>query len=205
MKSIIVLMFFMDIFLITLLLYPNIGKTNSMLGDTNCLECHLVTNLHSSHNALGCDSCHAIPHGASGIASSECLYCHPRWGADACELVNLHENFGAVCFICHPDCEGFITSTTTSQSSTTSIEEPTTSSESVLFCPVEELYGEKSEQVLILRYMRDNVLGKTPEGHELINLYYKWSPVIVRTMEADEEFKKEIKDMIDEILLMISQ
>lgn len=203
MKSIIALLFFMGIFLIIFFLYPNIGKTNPMLGNTDCLECHLVTNLHSSHNALSCDSCHAIPHGGSGIASSDCLYCHPRWSADACELVNLHENFGVVCFICHPDCEGFIANTTTSQSSTTTIEETATSSKSVLFCPVEELYGEKSEQALILRYVRDNILSKTPEGRELINLYYKWSPVIVRTMEADEDFKQEVKDIVNEGLALI--
>ena len=40
-------------------------------------------------------------------------------------------------------------------------------------------------------------------GKELIKLYYKWSPVIVVAIENDEEFKKEVKDMIDDILLLI--
>ena len=40
-------------------------------------------------------------------------------------------------------------------------------------------------------------------GNELIKLYYQWSPVIVRAMEADEEFKEDVKDMVDELLGMV--
>ena len=50
---------------------------------------------------------------------------------------------------------------------------------------------------------RDNILGKTPEGKEIIRLYYKWSPVIVRAIKDDKEFKGELKALIDEILPMI--
>ena len=70
-------------------------------------------------------------------------------------------------------------------------------------CPVATLYGEDSYEVEQLRYFRDNVLSKTHEGRELIKLYYQWSPVIVRAMKADEEFKKEIKQTVDVILPMI--
>ena len=52
-------------------------------------------------------------------------------------------------------------------------------------------------------YFRDKVLSKTQEGQELIKLYYQWSPVIVKAMEADEEFKQEVKDIVDEVLEMI--
>jgi hypothetical protein len=67
-------------------------------------------------------------------------------------------------------------------------------------CAPEVLYGENSEQVQLLRILRDEVLSKTPVGREIIRLYYEWSPVIVKVMGRDEEFKKEIKEMIDEIL-----
>jgi hypothetical protein len=65
------------------------------------------------------------------------------------------------------------------------------------------IYGEDSEETVLLRYYRDNVLSQTPEGLELIKLYYLWSPVVVRAMKQDEEFKEEIKQMIDGVLPMI--
>jgi len=54
-----------------------------------------------------------------------------------------------------------------------------------------------------LRKFRDNVLSQTHEGKELIKLYYLWSPIIVKAMQADEEFKEDVKDLIDEVLTMI--
>lgn len=70
-------------------------------------------------------------------------------------------------------------------------------------CTILQLYDKDSEEVEALRVFRDNVLSKTQEGRELITLYYQWSPVIVKAMEQDEEFKQEIKDIVDEILPMI--
>jgi len=67
------------------------------------------------------------------------------------------------------------------------------------------MYGEGSREVTLLRALRDNLLSQTSEGKELIKLYYQWSPVIVRTMETDEEFKKELKSMIDELLPLIEK
>jgi len=54
-------------------------------------------------------------------------------------------------------------------------------------------------QTELLRYLRDNVLNKTPEGRELTRLYYKLSPVIVKAMKKDEEFQEEVKELIDGI------
>ena len=65
--------------------------------------------------------------------------------------------------------------------------------------------GEDSEEVMLLRSFRNNVLSKTPEGQELIRLYYQWSPTIVRAMEEDEEFKEEVKEMIGGILPLIRE
>ena len=70
-------------------------------------------------------------------------------------------------------------------------------------CTSEEIYGENSYEVAVLRDFRDNVLSQTPAGQEIIELYYQWSPAIVRAMEADEEFKEDIKEMIDGVLEII--
>jgi len=67
------------------------------------------------------------------------------------------------------------------------------------------MYGEGSREVTLLRALRDNLLSQTSEGKELIKLYYQWSPVIVRAMETDEGFKKELKSMIDELLPLIEK
>ena len=56
-------------------------------------------------------------------------------------------------------------------------------------CPTTSLYGTTSEESKLLRYFRNEVLSRTPEGHELIKLYYWWSPMIVKEMEDDEVFK----------------
>ena len=71
------------------------------------------------------------------------------------------------------------------------------------FCTTEQIYGEYSEETEMLRYLRDKILYHTPEGQELIRLYYEWSPVIVKAMEEDEGFREEVKEMIDEILGVI--
>jgi hypothetical protein len=70
-------------------------------------------------------------------------------------------------------------------------------------CAVEEIYGEHSEQTELLRYFRDNVLRATPEGQEIISLYYEWSPAIIKAMEEDEEFREWVKEMIDRLLPLI--
>ena len=40
-------------------------------------------------------------------------------------------------------------------------------------------------------------------GNELIKLYYQWSPAMVRAMEADEDFKEEVRELVDGVLEMI--
>jgi len=79
----------------------------------------------------------------------------------------------------------------------------TTSAQSSGPCALSLIYGEKSDETELLRYIRDNALSKTPEGRALIKLYYQWSPVIVKTMEEDENFKEEIKGVVDEVLPIV--
>jgi hypothetical protein len=70
-------------------------------------------------------------------------------------------------------------------------------------CTAEKIYGVYSEETKHLRFFRDNVLNKTQEGRELIRLYYKWSPAIVKAMGEDEELKEQMKELIDGILPVI--
>ena len=72
-------------------------------------------------------------------------------------------------------------------------------------CFAKEIYGENSKEIETLRCFRDNFLSQTPEGQEIIRLYYEWSPAIVKTMEEDGEFKVTIKEMIDGILPLIEE
>lgn len=100
--------------------------------------------------------------------------------------------------------DGTVT-TTTGPSTTTSTIELTTTTTTVSSrpCLAEEIYGEGSPHTELLRYFRDNILRKTPEGKELIRLYYKWCPVVIRTMEKDMAFKEEVQQLCDGILLLI--
>jgi len=70
-------------------------------------------------------------------------------------------------------------------------------------CTIEKVFGENSEETELLRNFRDEILSQTPEGQELIKIYYQWSPMIVRAMEDDEKFKEEVKEMIDGVLPLI--
>ena len=70
-------------------------------------------------------------------------------------------------------------------------------------CAAEMAYKDNKESLTLLREFRDNILSQSPIGQEIIKLYYDMSPAIVQAMEEDEEFKKDVKEMIDEILPMI--
>lgn len=70
-------------------------------------------------------------------------------------------------------------------------------------CSVEEVYGDNSAEAKLLRDFRDNLLSSTPVGQEITKLYYEWSPLLVKAMADDEEFKEEVKEMIDAIVPLI--
>jgi hypothetical protein len=90
--------------------------------------------------------------------------------------------------------------TTTTITVTTATTTTTTTADE---CAIEEIYGEYSAKTEHLRYIRDNVLSKTTVGREIIKLYYEWSPVIVKVMEEDEEFGEQVKELMDDILLLL--
>jgi hypothetical protein len=67
-------------------------------------------------------------------------------------------------------------------------------------CPVEEIYGRDSRQAALLRIFRDGVLSTTPEGRQLMALYYGWAPFIVKALREDAAFKMWLREMIDGLL-----
>jgi len=71
-------------------------------------------------------------------------------------------------------------------------------------CFLLKLYGEEPETIRLLRDFRDHVLIKTPEGREIVRLYYELSPFIVKTMEKDGVFKDEVKALVEGILPLIA-
>jgi hypothetical protein len=95
--------------------------------------------------------------------------------------------------------------TTTVIEDTTTILTSTTSTVKMPYCLAETIYGEDSKEVAIMRYVRDSILQHTPEGREIIQLYYAWSPLIIRLVEKDLEFRDEIKKSIDEFLNVIKE
>jgi len=72
-------------------------------------------------------------------------------------------------------------------------------------CPMLLLYTQFSEEIKMLRSLRDNVLNKTPEGQEIIRIYYEWSPLIVHRMEKDSELKKRLKEIVNEVLVVMGE
>ena len=72
-------------------------------------------------------------------------------------------------------------------------------------CAVRQIYGDYSTKTQFLRYVRDNVLNTTQEGREIIKLYYQWSPVIVQAMDADDAFKRDVRELIEGALLLITE
>lgn len=95
------------------------------------------------------------------------------------------------------------TSVLTTSTTTSFIPTSTTTTASSRPCAAALIYGERSEEAELLRHFRDNVLSNTIEGRELIRLYYLWSPIIVKAMEGDEEFKQDMRELIDEVLSKI--
>ncbi len=91
-------------------------------------------------------------------------------------------------------------STTTIFEDTTSVITSSTTTSRRPPCPVENIYGEGSEEVVILKYVRDNILQGTPEGREIVQLYYAWSPFIARMIENDPSLQDELKEILNVFL-----
>ena len=183
--------------------FPRLSAAHPMVDASGCLACHdlgefALEGLHGTHT--NCFACHDGPTERGNVHAAACLACHPRplVNAELCSLVGFHEGSddyvpsGASCLTagCHSDACGGFSTTTTAPDST---------------CLAEEIYGQGSVEASLLRAVRDNLLRQTPEGQELIKLYYQWSPLMVRAMQADETFKQDVKEMIDGMLALMGK
>lgn len=72
-------------------------------------------------------------------------------------------------------------------------------------CPIVAIYGDDSEKVELLRYFRDNVLTRTIQGQELIELYYEWSPLMIRSILEDGELKNDLHEMVEGVLPLVRE
>ena len=122
-KKISIAIFWVSFILAVAFIFPKLGTSNLMVDDTGCLECHDASfpggTLHSISSHSNCGSCHDGSPGMGNVASSSCIVCHPLGEPGKCELVLFHEDSmdydpsGASCIVCHADCEGGETTTTT--------------------------------------------------------------------------------------------
>jgi hypothetical protein len=65
------------------------------------------------------------------------------------------------------------------------------------------MFGEDSAQVSWMRSFRDNVLSASSEGRAMIELYYRWNPWLVKSVEEDEELREEIRKVVESALLLM--
>ena len=79
-----------------------------------------------------------------------------------------------------------------------------TTADQPITCPLSLIYGDDSLQAGALRTFRDDVLRRTPEGRELIRLYYQWGPSVAQAIMADDQFREEAKELADAVLMMIA-
>jgi hypothetical protein len=218
MKKSFSVMFFVCLCLSIAVVFPRLSTSEEIVDETtSCLGCHVngeakhdVVVLHNTDHFIDgqCANCHEGGDSNGPVRASACLACHPDenpgpgTNADKCDLMELHEGSldydpapDPSCFSstdCHLNqCNGASTTTTTTQATT---------SQDGGSCPSEEIYGEGSLEVTLLRGVRDNVLSQTPEGREIIKLYYQWSPVVTMAIRNDKAFKAEIKELLDGML-----
>jgi hypothetical protein len=54
--------------------------------------------------------------------------------------------------------------------------------------------------VAVLRWYRDTILSKTPEGRAITQLYYEISPYMAAALREDERLASEARAMLDGFL-----
>lgn len=67
-------------------------------------------------------------------------------------------------------------------------------------CAAAAALGADSAQLDTLRALRDNVLGKSPVGRQIIKIYYAKSDAIVAALESNPALKNAAKAALDAII-----
>ena len=211
MRKIGILVFCVSFCLAVAFLLPRLSTSTDLVDDELCLSCHDHDTFKSVHDN-DCNRCHS--EGYTAPSTATCIQCHPLDGPGECNLVDFHDSFVSDCLACHTDCKEVdvtttipvVTTTTTPVEPTTTIPvDATTTTAATQPCPTEAIYGADSEEVEILRFFRDDTLSTSPEGNEMIRLYYQWRPALTRAIQNDEAFRKRVKEITDRVLLMITK
>lgn len=72
-------------------------------------------------------------------------------------------------------------------------------------CFLLRLYGEGSDEIALFRKFRNHFINRGLEGEEIIKFYYKWSPLLVKVIEEDEEIEKQLREVADTILFLVEE
>jgi hypothetical protein len=200
------ILFSVSLAIVAGIVYPQLVRSRPFVDGTFCMnaQCHILQDLQSSH--ADCNVCHDADALPPTVFTNTCsqIGCHPSAGRQGnCELVRFHDDLpdedktvtyldtGLFCIECHLNCElGAPTTTTTAANP---------------ICPLTQIYGEGSQEVKMLRLVRDSVLSATPEGREMVKLYYWLSPAIMMAIQSDEALKAEIKELVDGFLSLMGQ
>ena len=200
------ILFSVGIAVVAGILFPQLVGSRPFVDSTFCMnaQCHILQDLQASH--ADCNVCHDADDVPPTVFAGTCsqISCHPGGARQGkCELVRFHDDLpdeaktvtyrdtGLFCIECHVNCElGAPTTTTTAAKP---------------ICPLVQIYGEGSQEVKVLRVVRDTVLNATPEGREMVKLYYRLSPAIMMAIQSDEAFKAEIKQLVDGFLSLMGQ
>lgn len=186
------------------IIFPQLVGSRPFVDSTFCMnaQCHILQDLQESHG--DCNLCHdenAVPPTVFADTCSQ-VSCHPVGARQGkCELIRLHDDLPDVektvtyndlfCIECHLNCAAGAPTTTTTAAKPS--------------CPLVQIYGEGSQEVKVLRLVRDTVLSATPEGREMVKLYYRLSPAIMMAIQSDEALKAEIKQLVDGFLSLMGQ
>ena len=64
-------------------------------------------------------------------------------------------------------------------------------------CPLASLLGEQSNQVLVLRRFRDEMLAESPAGQKLIEYYYAHADAITAILNSHPTVRKSVKKVLE--------
>jgi hypothetical protein len=67
-------------------------------------------------------------------------------------------------------------------------------------CPAETVLQDDEESLNVLREFRDKILLKTEKGKRLVDLYYEYSPILIKLIKDKPELKAKLKQRIKTVI-----
>lgn len=72
-------------------------------------------------------------------------------------------------------------------------------------CLAEKILQDDEKSLDILREYRDKILSKTEKGEMLVELYYEYSPILIKLIEDKPELKAQLKQKIKTLIPVIKK